>query len=86
MTVYMRKRINTQLTFFTIFIITVVVSVISILFYDILKKQVFEDLRIIFATVKILFVPESTDGISEGQTTAADTPVDAQEFAVSGSK
>ena len=46
MTVYMRKRINTQLTFFTIFIITVVVSVISILFYDILKKQVFEDLRI----------------------------------------
>ena len=46
MTVYMRKRINTQLTFFTIFIITVVVSVISILFYDILKKQVFEELRI----------------------------------------
>ena len=29
-----------------------------------------EDLRIIFATVKILFVPESTDGIAEGQTTA----------------
>lgn len=48
--------------------------------------NLFEDLRIIFATVKILFVPESTDGISEGQTTAADTPVDAQEFAVSGSK
>ncbi len=30
-----------------------------------------EDLRIIFATIKILFVPESTDGIAEGQTTAA---------------
>lgn len=30
-----------------------------------------EDLRIIFATVKILFIPESTDGIAEGQTTAA---------------
>lgn len=30
-----------------------------------------EDLKIIFATVKILFLPESTDGIAEGQTTAA---------------
>ena len=29
-----------------------------------------EDLKIIFATVKILFMPESTEGISEGQTTA----------------
>ena len=29
-----------------------------------------EDLRIIFATIKILFLPESTDGIAEGQTTA----------------
>ena len=29
-----------------------------------------EDIRICFATVKILFVPESTEGISEGQTTA----------------
>ncbi len=29
-----------------------------------------EDLRIIFATIKILFEPESTDGIAEGQTTA----------------
>ena len=29
-----------------------------------------EDLRICFATVKILFMPESTEGISEGQTTA----------------
>lgn len=29
-----------------------------------------EDLRIIFATIKILFVSESTEGIAEGQTTA----------------
>ena len=29
-----------------------------------------EDLKIVFATVKILFMPESTEGISEGQTTA----------------
>jgi hypothetical protein len=29
-----------------------------------------QDLRIIFATVKILFMPESTEGIAEGQTTA----------------
>ncbi len=28
------------------------------------------DLKIIFATVKILFMPESTEGVSEGQTTA----------------
>ncbi len=29
-----------------------------------------EDLKIIFATIKIIFLPESTDGIAEGQTTA----------------
>lgn len=29
-----------------------------------------EDLRIIFATIKILFVPESTEGVGEGQITA----------------
>ena len=32
--------------------------------------SLFEDLKIILATVKILFMPESTEGISEGQTTA----------------
>ena len=32
--------------------------------------SVVEDLRICFATVKILFMPESTEGVSEGQTTA----------------
>ena len=34
------------------------------------KAGVVEDLKIIFATVKILFLPESTEGIQEGQTTA----------------
>ena len=34
------------------------------------KPSVVEDLRIIFATIKVLFLPESTEGISEGQTTA----------------
>lgn len=34
------------------------------------KPSLVEDLRIIFATIKILFIPESTEGISEGQTTA----------------
>ena len=29
-----------------------------------------QDLKIIFATVKILFMPESTEGVEEGQTTA----------------
>jgi lipopolysaccharide/colanic/teichoic acid biosynthesis glycosyltransferase len=32
--------------------------------------SIMEDLKIIFATVKILFVPESTEGIAPGQTTA----------------
>lgn len=32
--------------------------------------SILEDMRIMFATVKILFMPESTEGISEGQTTA----------------
>ena len=34
------------------------------------KPSLVEDLRIIFATVKILFMPESTEGVREGQTTA----------------
>ena len=32
--------------------------------------SIVEDLKIMFATVKILFMPESTEGLSEGQTTA----------------
>lgn len=35
------------------------------------NPSIIEDLKIILATVKILFVPESTEGIAEGQTTAA---------------
>ena len=35
------------------------------------NASLFEDLKIIFYTVKILFLPESTEGIAEGQTTAA---------------
>lgn len=34
------------------------------------NASVFEDIRIIFATVKILFMPESTEGIEEGTTSA----------------
>ena len=34
------------------------------------NASIFEDLRIIFATVKILFMPESTEGIEEGATNA----------------
>lgn len=33
--------------------------------------SIIEDLKIIFGTVKILFMPESTEGIEEGKTTAA---------------
>lgn len=29
-----------------------------------------EDLKIIFATIRILFMPESTEGVEAGQTTA----------------
>ena len=38
--------------------------------------SIVEDFKIIFATVKILFTPESTEGISEGQTTAAGCKID----------
>ena len=34
--------------------------------------SVLEDFRICFATVKILFAPDSTEGVDEGQTTAMD--------------
>ena len=32
--------------------------------------SILEDLRIILATVKVLFLPESTEGVAEGQITA----------------
>ena len=35
------------------------------------RMSIFEDLRIMLATVKILFMKESTEGIEEGQTTAS---------------
>ena len=34
------------------------------------KPSLAEDLKIMIATIKILFMPESTDGIAEGQITA----------------
>ena len=34
------------------------------------NPSLWEDLRIIFATIKILFLPESTGGVAEGQETA----------------
>ncbi|MBQ8994937.1 MAG: exopolysaccharide biosynthesis polyprenyl glycosylphosphotransferase [Oscillospiraceae bacterium] len=36
------------------------------------NPNLFEDFRIIFATIKILFLPESTEGVAAGQTTAMD--------------
>ena len=35
------------------------------------KPSIAEDFKIIFATIKILFLPESTEGVAEGQTTAS---------------
>jgi hypothetical protein len=34
------------------------------------KPSLGEDIRICFATLKILFMKESTEGVAEGQTTA----------------
>ena len=39
--------------------------------------SIVQDLRIIFATIKILFLPESTEGIEPGQTTAMDSEISA---------
>jgi len=36
----------------------------------IVSPSILEDLRIIFATVKIVFMPESTEGVEKGQETA----------------
>jgi lipopolysaccharide/colanic/teichoic acid biosynthesis glycosyltransferase len=48
------------------------------------KPSILEDLRIIFATVKILFLPESTDGIAEGATTAMGTNESTKNVADTG--
>lgn len=43
------------------------------------KPSLFEDFKIIFATVKILFMKESTAGVAEGQVTAETEPVHVRE-------
>ena len=43
------------------------------------NASIFEDLRIIFATVKILFMPESTEGIEEGHISAMEEHLDNNE-------
>lgn len=43
-----------------------------------------EDLRIIMATIKILFMPESTDGVAEGQTTAIEVRSEDRELVGAG--
>lgn len=43
------------------------------------NPSMIEDLRILLATIKIIFIPESTDGIAEGQTTASDTQAPKEE-------
>ena len=35
------------------------------------KMGIIEDLRLMFATIRILFLPESTEGVAEGMTHAA---------------
>lgn len=40
--------------------------------------SIVEDFKIMFATVKILFVPESTEGVSTGTTTAMDSEVQGE--------
>ena len=35
------------------------------------KPGLFEDVKILFATIKIIFMPESTEGVAKGQITAA---------------
>lgn len=46
--------------------------------------SILEDIRIILATVKILFMPESTEGVAEGATTAMDC--ESEELRSKGSK
>lgn len=43
------------------------------------KPSLFEDFKIIFATVKILFMKDSTEGVAEGQVTAEVKPVHVRE-------
>lgn len=41
-----------------------------------------EDIRLMFATIKILFLPESTEGIADGQTTASHTEAEITDMVV----
>ena len=50
------------------------------------KPSILEDIRIMFATVRVLFLPESTEGVAEGQTTAAGKPDAVEEVAVTQDK
>lgn len=42
------------------------------------KMSIVEDLRLMFATVRILFLPESTEGVAEGSVTALDNESEKQ--------
>ena len=41
-----------------------------------------EDIRLMFATIKILFLPESTEGIADGQTTASHAETEITDMVV----
>ena len=43
------------------------------------NANLLDDLMIMFATVKILFMAESTEGVAEGQTTAMEETVKEDE-------
>ncbi len=47
------------------------------------KPSIVEDLRIIMATIKIILIPESTEGVAEGQTTAKRKNVEKTETSIS---
>lgn len=50
------------------------------------KPSLAEDFKICLATVKILFMKESTEGVAEGQTTAGDVKLDKVENAGQGAE
>ena len=50
------------------------------------NPSIVEDLKIILATIKIIFLPESTDGIAENQTTAMQTSTENEEDLVGAEK
>ncbi len=50
------------------------------------RPSLLEDLRILFATVKIIFIPESTDGIEQGQTTASSSSKESRKELATATK